>query len=88
VSISGANSNSYTTTTAGNYYVVVSNSCNSVTSNNTIVTANASTAIISQPSSIEVCTGTAANFSVAAIGTNLTYQWYKNGAIINGATSD
>jgi hypothetical protein len=87
ISITGATSNTYTTTTTGNYYVVVSNSCNGVTSNNTLVTTNAATAIASQPASIEVCVGTAASFSVAATGTNLTYQWFRNGAILNGATS-
>jgi hypothetical protein len=33
------------------------------------------------------CTGTSASFSVAATGTNLTYQWYKGATALTGATS-
>ncbi|XZF12718.1 beta strand repeat-containing protein [Chitinophagaceae bacterium MMS25-I14] len=40
-----------------------------------------------QPQAQTVCAGTGASFSVTATGTGLTYQWLKNGAIINGATS-
>ena len=43
--------------------------------------------ITGQPTSLTVISGQAATFSVAASGTNLTYQWQKNGANIAGATS-
>lgn len=42
--------------------------------------------ITTQPVAQSVCLGTAANFSVAASGTGLAYQWRKNGANINGQT--
>jgi autotransporter-associated beta strand protein len=41
--------------------------------------------ITSQPTSVSVVTNVRASFSVAASGTALTYQWYKNGtALTNG----
>ena len=39
-----------------------------------------------QPIKQEVVVGQRATFSVTASGTNLTYQWMKNGAAISGAT--
>jgi len=44
--------------------------------------------ISSQPSSQSVAPGTSVSFSVTATGTApLTYQWFKGGAAISGATS-
>ncbi|MBY0427270.1 MAG: LamG domain-containing protein, partial [Cytophagales bacterium] len=37
-------------------------------------------------SSLSVCSGGTANLSVTALGTNLSYQWYKNGSAIAGQT--
>jgi hypothetical protein len=43
---------------------------------------------VSQPASITVPVGQTATFSVSATGTGtLTYQWFKNGVAIPGATS-
>ena len=43
---------------------------------------------VTQPASITVPLGQTATFSVSAAGTGtLTYQWFKNGVAINGATS-
>jgi hypothetical protein len=75
--ITGATNATYTTTTAGNYYVDITNSCNSTSSAVATVTTNITTAITTHPASLSVCAGTSASFSVAATGTNLTYQWYK-----------
>lgn len=44
-------------------------------------------AITTQPTSKIVEAGSTATFSVVATGSNLTYQWYRNGAAIAGATS-
>ena len=45
-------------------------------------------ATITQPASVTVGSGQTATFSVTASGSGtLTYQWYKNGAAIIGATS-
>jgi len=44
--------------------------------------------ITSQPQTTASCVGGNAQFSVVASGNgNITYQWYKNGVLINGATS-
>jgi hypothetical protein len=97
VGISGATSSSYTTpaeTTADNssqFTVVVSNAAGSVTSGAATLTVNAAAvapSIISQPLGQTITTGQTATFSVSASGTApLSYQWYKNGTGIGGATS-
>jgi hypothetical protein len=44
---------------------------------------------VTQPANVTVPLGQTATFSVTATGTGtLTYQWYKNGAPISGATSN
>lgn len=43
-------------------------------------------AITAQPSSQAVVAGGSVTFSVTATGTGLTYQWYKDGSAIGGAT--
>ncbi len=43
--------------------------------------------ITQQPQSADVCEGSSVTFSVSATGTNLTYQWRKDGEDIPGATS-
>ena len=43
---------------------------------------------VTQPVSITVSLGQTATFSISATGTGtITYQWFKNGVAINGATS-
>jgi hypothetical protein len=42
--------------------------------------------IVDQPESISVIIGNPVSFSIEATGLNLGYQWYKNNAIIVGAT--
>ncbi|RLD42116.1 MAG: hypothetical protein DRI88_11960, partial [Bacteroidetes bacterium] len=41
----------------------------------------------SQPADVTACEGTDVDFNVVATGTNLTYQWQKNGFDISGATT-
>ena len=91
--IGGATSSSYTiatTTTgdAGNYDVVVTGDCGSVTSATALLTFNPATAVSVNPQNLTVCMGSAASFSVTATGTGtLSYQWRKDLVNINGATS-
>ncbi|MEQ1353601.1 MAG: malectin domain-containing carbohydrate-binding protein [Candidatus Acidiferrum sp.] len=95
--ISGATSSAYTTaatTSADNgaqFRVLVSNSKDTVMSSTATLSVNAAVVaptISSQPSSQTVTTGQTAAFSVTASGTSpLSYQWQKNGSILNGATS-
>jgi uncharacterized protein YjdB len=51
------------------------------------VTCVVNFAINTQPSNQSVNAGQTAQFSVTASGLNLTYQWYKNGSAISGATN-
>ena len=94
--ISGATSSSYTiaatqTTDNGGYTVLVSNSGGSATSATATLTVTVfvtPVTIMTQPAAQSVAVGGSATFTVAATGTGtLTYQWYKNGLAISGATS-
>lgn len=93
--ISGATGSSYTvasadSTAAGSYFVRITNAGGTVDSNSVTLTIAAATAprITAQPSSKTVSAGSSATFSVTASGTApLTYQWYKDGVAVSGATS-
>ncbi len=72
---------------AGTYTVVSSNGAGSVLANFT-VTVIVTPAISSSPTNLLLNVGDPANFSVTASGIpSPTYQWYKNGAPIPGATA-
>jgi len=93
--ITGATSSSYsitsaTSSNAGSYYVVVSNSAGSVQSSTVTLTVNASIVapvILTQPQSLTVTSGNSTTFSVTGYGVSLSYQWYLNNIAIPGATS-
>ena len=92
VAINGATAASFTINPvaagdAGSYDVLVSSGCGTLTSSAATLAVNTTTAISSQPQNATVCAGAPASFSVAATGTNLTYQWRKGGVAIGGATS-
>lgn len=57
------------------------------TSSSTTTTAVTAPSITTQPASVTVTTGSAASFSVVASGSSLSFQWYKAGTAISGATS-
>ena len=74
------------------YRVVITGTCTPVvTSNAAILTVNAPPTITTQPTNDTICAGQNAIFTVAATGTNLTYQWQQNtgSGFVNiaGATS-
>jgi hypothetical protein len=95
--LSGATSSSYTlsnaqTSDAGTFTVTVSNgTLPNATSSGAALTVNpalVAPSITVQPKSDTVTTGQNVTFSVTATGTApLSYQWYKNGTAISGATS-
>jgi len=95
--ISGATSASYSTpvtTSADNgatFVVVVSNAVGSVTSKSATLTVSSAAlapVIQAHPANETVMVGQTATFSVVAGGTGpLSYQWEKNGANIDGATT-
>ncbi|HLP02019.1 MAG TPA: immunoglobulin domain-containing protein [Opitutaceae bacterium] len=47
----------------------------------------AAPSITTQPASLSVTVGTSATFSVSATGESLSYQWYKDGSALSGATA-
>ncbi len=95
--IVGATSNSYTTGATSvavdngdRYRVIVSNIEGASTSTAALLTVTTTVTpptITTQPQSVTVATGANASFSVVATGTNLVYQWQKNGAAIAGQTN-
>jgi uncharacterized protein (TIGR03437 family) len=92
VAINSATGNSYTINSvtvadAGSYDVVVTSTCGILTSSAASLSVNPATAITAQPTNQVSCLDGAVSFSVAATGANLSYQWRKNGANINGATN-
>jgi len=92
--IPGANSNTYTTPPAVNgdngslFTVTVANQSGSVTSGPATLTVNTAPTITTQPASQTITVGQTATFNVVAAGSpTLTYQWFKGGILIAGATS-
>ncbi len=87
VNINGAILPSYTASTSGNYSVIVTNTSCSATSNTiTVTVVEYPQASISPSGSTTFCQGNSVLLS-ATTGSSYTYQWLKNGATINGATS-
>jgi hypothetical protein len=91
--IAGATTSSFTTNSvqsgsAGNYSVVVNNTCGSTTSANAALTVNTPPTITISPASQCVALNGTATFSVTATGSApLSYQWKKDGVDITGATT-
>ncbi|MCA9242360.1 MAG: immunoglobulin domain-containing protein [Phycisphaerales bacterium] len=91
--ISGANSSSLmiqnpTAANAGAYDVVVTNTCNSLTSQAAALTVGEGPMITQQPVATDACPGQPIQLSVVVANTvGVTYQWRKNGTAIQNATS-
>jgi hypothetical protein len=94
--ITGATGASYTTLPTASsdnnsaFTMTVSNGLGSATSTAATLTVDlpAAVAITTQPASQTVYVGQTAQLSVAATGSPvLTYQWYRNGTSIGGATA-
>ena len=94
VNLSGATASSYTTpatTSTDNgatFRVVVTSGTQSLTSQGALLTVTSNTLGISvQPKSLTIAAPDGATFTVAATGSNPSYQWRKNGTAISGATT-
>lgn len=73
--------NGVTNANEGNYYCIVSSSCGGpLTSTNAFLTVLSNTTIITQPTSAIKCSNSSISFSIATTGSNVTYQWQKDGA--------
>ena len=93
--ISGATTAQYTTPATSDadnnasFYVVVSNAVSSVTSNTVYLTVVDPPIIYQQPQSLTITAPAVATFTVYAGGTwPITFQWYRNGVAIKGATDN
>ncbi|MCS0631169.1 DUF3500 domain-containing protein [Telluria mixta] len=87
--IAGATQPAYDAAETGTYDVVVTNAAGSVSSSTAAVAVSATLAaptITAQPANVTVNSGTRATLKVAAGGTSIAYQWYRNGTAIAGAT--
>jgi len=73
---------------SGNYYCYVSGDCGALTSDFSNVIVDTNTAIVEQPEpTVHACeNGTDINLSISAEGSNLSYQWFKDGNSIPQAT--
>jgi hypothetical protein len=71
----------------GSYTVVVSNAFGSVTSTPPANLTVIDPAITAQPASRTNIAGTTATFSVGAVGTSPSYQWFLNNKAVGGAVS-
>ncbi len=72
---------------SGIYTVDVSSAtCPTVTSNQARLTISVATAIVTQPTNKVACVGRSVQFVIVANGSNLQYQWRKNGTDISNAT--
>jgi len=91
--ITGANGSSYmiaavTAGDLGDYDVVVTDACGSVTSNAVALSFGAPPSITMSPESMDVCEGDEVTLVAAASGpSDTTLEWRKNGTPIAGATS-
>lgn len=77
--------NNLQTGNAGNYRVIISNSCGKDTSLVAVLTVNVKAQINTHPLTQTRNVGQSVTFSVAAAGTALSYQWKKNNVIIPAA---
>ena len=89
VNISGADSPNLTLTNldltdAGGYSCVVQGQCNNVNSNNVSLVVNEAIVITTNPADQEFCETDDVILNTVATGTDLQYQWYKDGAIMPG----
>jgi hypothetical protein len=73
---------------SGSYRCVVSNAAGSDISNEALLTVTIAAPVVTgHPASQTVTEGDSVSFSVSAQGTDLSYQWRKDGMNISGATA-
>ncbi len=71
----------------GAYHCVITDGCgNTLLSDPAVLTVNQPINITAVPAGDTLCAGQSITFTVSATGSNLTYQWYKDGIIQNPGT--
>jgi|GEM_PF-1581600 len=86
VNIPAATQSSYDATQAGNYSCLVSNDCGSLESEARYINIYSGPTNAITATSTKLCSNSTVTLSVPA-GSNFSYRWRLNGAIIPGATS-
>ncbi len=81
--ISGANSNTYTTTTAGNFKLTADNGVCIAESNTIVLSPITFTSTINQTSPIFITQGESATITVTTSASNPTFQWYKDNVLLS-----
>lgn len=72
---------------AGDYDVVITDACSSVTSAVAVVTVRQAPVVTTQPQGTQVCLGSGVTLAIAASGSEpLSFQWRKGGAVLGGET--
>ena len=71
------------------YTVTLTGGCGNITTSGTIAVTTSSISITSSDPDNTICGGVSVTFTstVQNGGSNISYQWYKNGSAISGATS-
>ncbi len=91
VPIAGATSNSYSATTAGNYtvriYSPTNASCVALSAPVTITVRPIPQAVTNPTGTISFCAGNQSTIDHSPAVSGETYQWYRNGSPISGATN-
>lgn len=67
---------------SGTYTFSVTSTCGTINANTARVQVRANTVITTQMQSFSVCEGVNRILRVVALGDNLSYEWYKDGALI------
>ncbi|MES2695687.1 MAG: immunoglobulin domain-containing protein [Verrucomicrobiota bacterium] len=88
--IGGATNSTYTlnniqAASAGVYSVAIGNVVTTVVSNGATLTVNSAPVIVNQPRAQVATLGSSATFTVSVLGSNVSYQWRRNGVAIVGA---
>jgi gliding motility-associated-like protein len=85
VAIQGATAATYSAIQAGTYTAdIINNTCSAKATNSATVTVTTAPSGPITPATASICTGGSTTLTVSG---GSTYQWYKDGVIINGATS-
>lgn len=80
--------NATATTAAGVYTCVVSGTClPSATSSACTLAVVGKPRVTAEPTNLDLCVGASGSISVTASGSNLVYQWFKDGVRLSNATN-
>lgn len=87
--IAGATNSTYVATTSGNYRLRILNTSGCTDTSNviTVTALPLPTTTITPSGSIQICAGNSATLTTAAGAGIFTYQWYRDGSAITGATN-